>query len=237
MRRLDLFSILAALGMCVPTLAAGEATVCPASALHLGTCDYSTNVGQYDITCSNGPAPGGRGYFELAQRTLGVALYNPCTCYHVDAWIRVAEVYRLVGGTPGTPVTFTIRMPVSPTLHVPAFGSPLNATAVATLELDGALVAEASETRSCAFGNCTTTGSLSVPLSAQATIPVGVDFVVVAGLKTYAGGTAGLDPGTQKVEASYLFEGLPPGTSVVPCHDGLTSVLRSSWGSLKLRYR
>lgn len=235
MRRLGFFPVLAAGAMFPPALANGAATVCPASSMQFFYCSGLTHAAQYDSTCG---APGFSGtvrvHFDLAQKTLGmdattIPLSSP------SGLIRVADIYRLVGGTPGTPVTFSIRMPVTAAFHVPAFEDNSQATAGASLEVDGVVVAQASESYACSFGNCTTTGSLSAPLLVQVTIPQGQDFVLVAGLTASAKVSGG--GGYARPEASFQFEGLPPGTSVVSCHDGLTPADRSTWGNLKLRYR
>ena len=236
MRHVRLFFVLATLTLFPPTLATGDVTVCPTSSMQFG-CSALTNAAQYDSTCGT---PGFTGtvrvHFDLAQRTLGMDATTPVSFFSPSGSMRVAEIYRLVGGTPGTPVTFNIRMPVAATLYVPFFDDNGRAAAGASLEVDGVVVAQASESYACSFSNCTTTGSLSAPLLAQVTIPVGQDFVLVAGL-TASVRISGSNSGQARAEANFQFEGLPLGTSVVSCHDGLTPALRSTWGDVKVRYR
>src|SRR5258706_977444 len=182
MRHVRLFSLLAAVAAFPPTPATAADTVCPASSMQFFYCSGLTRAAQYDSTCG---APGLSGtvrvHFDLAQKTLGMDA-TTIPFFSPSGSMRVADIYRLVGGATSTPVTFNIRMPVTAALYVPSFESNSQAAAGASLEVDGVVVAQASESYACSFGNCTTTGSLSAPLLAQVTIPVGQDFVMVAGL-------------------------------------------------------
>lgn len=237
MRHFGLLSIIAAaVAMLPPAIATGAATVCPASSAQFNGCAALTQAVQYDSTCGTyGWSGTVRVHFDLVQMTLGINADTPLPNFIPSGSMRVADIYRLVGGTPGTPVAFNIRMPVAAAFYVPPWEYGSQASAGASLEVDGVVVAQASETYACTFGNCTHTGSLSAPLLAQVTIPVGQDFVLVAGLTAlvHVFGSGGF----ARAEASFQFEGLPPGISIVSCQDGLTPVRHGSWGDLKLRYR
>src|SRR5262245_54504817 len=206
---------------------------CPSSAIHLATCSISTDAARYDTTCfAGGGAPVDRAYFDLSTRTLGISLRPQ---FGTDnGSLSVAERYQLTGGAPGTPVTFTLRMTVTPYLAPQWSDVATAARMTATLGLDGATLATATQARNCPgnFNECTDTGNLSVPLTAQVTMPEGQAFEVAAGLSGSASGNI-LNPATASADAVFAFDGLPPGIGVVSCHEAATPTLPGTWGALK----
>jgi hypothetical protein len=127
-------------------------------------------------------------------------------------------------------------MTVTPHLLAHWTDVPTAASMTATLELDGATLATATQSRNCNFSGCTDTGDLSVPLTAQVTIPEGQAFEFSAGLSGSASGNIDY-PASAGADAVFAFDGLPPGIGIVTCHDAPTPALRGTWGALKLRYR
>jgi len=183
------FAVLATAVGFAPAAAGGGAPPdpCPSSVIHFVLCDISTDVARLDTTCyAGGGAPVNRAFFDLSARTLGAYLQPQ---FGTDnGFLRVAERYWLTGDAPGAPVTFTLRMTVTPHLLAHWTDVPTAASMTATLELDGATLATATQSRNCNFSGCTDTGDLSVPLTAQVTIPEGQAFEFSAGLSGSASG-------------------------------------------------
>jgi hypothetical protein len=88
----------------------------------------------------------------------------------------------------------------------------------ARLEVDGVVLAQASEVRDCTdFFSCTTTGNLTTSLSAPLSIPAWQEFVIVTRLSASVSGGI-QNPGTADIEAGLHFDDLPAGIAVVSCH-------------------
>ncbi len=160
--------------------------------------------------------------FNLPLGTIHLALYP--TGFASSGETRMAERYILIGPSPGTPVAFTLHMPVTATIFVVGDDVPTSASGTAKLELDGVVVAQASETHSCHdYFVCTTTGNLSTTLSAGVTIPSHQPFQLVTRL---TGGVNGniANPGNVHIDGTVHFDDLPAGVTLVPCHDPTVSV-------------
>jgi hypothetical protein len=176
----------------------------------------STQVAAMDTSCGPEQAPWENGRFDLLADTLGLGVQPPG--FGGSGEVAAAERYRIVGAAPGTPIPFTLRMPISAVLFV--FPSDLHAmsSGTAKLEVDGVVLAQASEVRDCtdAF-TCTTTGNLTTSLTAALSLPAWREFVVVARLSASVNGGIA-NPGTVDIAAGLHFDDLPAGIAVVSCH-------------------
>jgi hypothetical protein len=199
-------------GTNAPPAARAAAADCPASTMYLSECTTSSSAAVFDTAC--GFFPYARGHYNLVQDTLGLSLMP--LFGSVGAWIHAGESYHLIGRPPGTPVPFTLRMPISAGIYASPQDIPTSATGNASLAVDGAVVAQASESHACDWYNCTTIGNLSTPLTAGLVIPSGQEFLVVASLAASIAGNI-VDPGGARIEAGLHFDDLPAGTAVVSC--------------------
>ena len=165
--------------------------------------------------------------FNLPLGTIDISLYPPFGGSSGE--IHMAERYMLTGPPAGTPITFTLRLPVTATIAVVGSDVATSASGTASLELDGVVIAQASETRSCHdYFDCTTTGNLSTTLSAGAEIPSGQAFQLVTRLTGSVSGAI-INPGSVRIDGTVHFDDLPPGATLLSCHDpGAVSVGRGS---------
>jgi hypothetical protein len=113
---------------------------------------------------------------------------------------------------------------------------PTGASMTATLGLNGATVATATQSRDCSYNGCSDTGSLALPLTAVVTVSAGEPFEVTAGLSGSAFGNI-INPASADAAAVFALDDVPPGTHLVSCHDAATPALRGTWSALKIRYR
>ena len=226
-----------AIGISTPPATAAE---CPTSSFQVDApypyaCDVQTNEATFDTTCGS-TFTRGRGHFDLVQRTIGLSLLAGAM-EGGTVTLDVAERFLPIGPPPGTPITCTLRMPVS--ASVSAYGdidTPASAKGSAQLEVDGAVVAQASEHRLCYASDCTITGNLTTTLSTTLEITSGQAFLVLATVSANGGG---YNPGSARVtiDAGLQFDGLPVGVAIVSCHEGATPTRNATWGSIKALYR
>ena len=214
-------------------------TTCPSSTFAGGSWNISTTQAVFDTTCPVQPSFNGRvrGHFDLTTDQLGLNVAQPSGYLDVHGHLRVADRHRLVGLPAGTPVSFSIRL--STAASVIAFGSdfPTWASGTARIEVDGNLVAEATQRRSCDgdefFPTCTTTGDVAT-VTANLIIEAEREFQLTADLR---GGISLGGSHSVGLESTLHFDGLPPGVTVVSCHDAPVPVRATTWGTLKTRYR
>jgi hypothetical protein len=190
-----------------------RADVCPTSSITLLGCGTSsTQAAAMDTQCIFTQDA----HFDLVADTLGLALQPEG--FQGNGEVAAAERYRIVGPSPGTPVSLALRMPISATLYVTSSDTPGTSSGTAKLEVDGVVLAQADEVRDCCCEfQCTTTGQLTTSLTAVVSIPAGQDFVVVTRLSASVRGGIPY-PATAHIEAGFHIDDLPAGVGVVSCH-------------------
>jgi hypothetical protein len=235
-------SVLVLISTVVMTSWSSAQTPCPTSTMTLPDgCTIATTNAALDTTCPPQPYwTRGRGHFDLDADQLGLALdyrSSPC-CGDLSGRVRAADRHRLVGAPAGTPIPLTIRLQTAASIVAGASDFDASATGSGALEVDGVVVAQATQTTVCdgdpLFPICTTTGNVST-VSADLVIEAEQEFTLVAELSGRANGTFAF--AAVSMESTIHFDGLPPGVTVVSCHDAPVPVRAASWGTLKTRYR
>lgn len=180
----------------------------------------------------SGSGPGtGNGRYDLVAGTIHVGSFgDPGGGF--GSHVRARDQYMLVGPA-GPPIGFSVRLYVSGTAqgrndgYLPSDQGSVTMSA-ALLEAGGAV-----DTSSV-----TADPGITLPFGPTLEIPlthaVGDPFDVTFALHSQGGFSSGIADGT----ISFI---MPPGYSIASCQgfggSGATAAARSTWGSLKLRYR
>jgi len=210
-RRLVAIALLAGL---VPMLASlttlarsASAADCPSSTMDFGSAQRSTSAATDDtLFYVNGESGQVGGYFDLGLDTLRAS--SSSSYPYTFANVVMRDRYELLGAPAGTPITFTIRMPMLG--HASVYpGSPQGLA-----YLDAAIIVDGVTVDSLHNGSYCCHTDVSEQLSVQVTEPAGQQFEIAQRLVS----TTGANSSFFAIGAGLHVEDLPPGVTLASCH-------------------
>lgn len=175
---------------------------------------YSNSAPLDTMLQVDGGNPYLRVHHDAARDTMGVSMGNVYGGY--GGWLRAGMRYRVIGPAPGSPVTVTVRVPVSGGAYPALKDVPTSASAEVSLLVNGATVASESAVASCdGVSHCFASGSLPSTMTAVFASASGQEFTTELILYGLGDGNT-MHAGNVVIEAGMHIL-LSPGAFIVSC--------------------
>jgi hypothetical protein len=212
------------------TAQAGSAA-CPASIVYLqsyhAAAPFSTSALVYDTTFVDTWTA--RVTFD---RTQGQQSLSASSSGRMNASVRVAERFDVVGVSPGTPVTATMEFQLDGWSEQFCGGSGCGVLFQGTLVCGADSATADANQAGPGNGRVYLASTLTLPITLVAGTPIQAEFFLVYGTGPGGGGASATATG------SYHVGGLAAGVHAVACGGAdVTPARRATWGMLKLNYR
>jgi hypothetical protein len=189
--------------------------------LNEGSASSSTLPARDTTACNNGYGANscGRAHYDLYVGNAGAqASIQGGDFGYATGIVEARDDFRVVGIPAGTPVAFTARFTLVSTVSTPSSSGYLRAR----------LREEISATERAVEGFAALNQTLELAITTLAESPFRLALYLEAQRNAR---------GTDAIEGSLSFAGLPNGASIQSCQNPATTVTRGTWGRVKAAYR